>query len=76
MDEGERLLNDMQRIRDELSVYEEEVKRLNQAAVDVVPFKVRRDKLRNKVEVKAICNFVENKVSILYILNTLIYCNT
>jgi dystonin len=64
LDQGEALLKEMQQLRDELSQYEDEVQRLIDSAMDIVPLRARRERLRQPIEAIAICKFQSKEISI------------
>jgi len=64
LEEGENLLKEMQGLREELAVYEDEVQRLIEASQDIVPLRQRRERLRNPVEAVAICKYSSNTVQL------------
>merc|ERR1719278_1944071 len=64
LEDGENLLKEMQQLREELAVYEDEVQRLIEAAQDITPLRQRRERLRNPVDAVAICKYSSKTVNI------------
>ena len=62
LDEGEKLLKEMQDLRDELSHYSKVVEALFESSVEVVPLKQRGSSLSKPIAVKCICVYKEDEV--------------
>ncbi|VEN49542.1 unnamed protein product, partial [Callosobruchus maculatus] len=60
LDVGERLLQGMQALRDELNVFGDQVQALTARAQDIVPLKQRRQPITRPITVTAICNYKQN----------------
>lgn len=63
LDVGERLLQGMQALRDELNTFGDQVQALKTRAQNVVPLKQRRQPITRPMNVTAICNYKKNDVS-------------
>lgn len=63
LDEGEKLLKEMQDIREDLSHYSNVVEALLERSRDVVPLKQRRQAVRQPISVTSICNYKHVEVS-------------
>ncbi|CAL1283115.1 unnamed protein product [Larinioides sclopetarius] len=64
IDEGERLMREMQDLRDELSHYSNVVSSLIERSKDVVPLKQRRQPLPRPLRVTAVCSFKQQSMSV------------
>ncbi|XP_050294632.1 dystonin isoform X32 [Anthonomus grandis grandis] len=64
LDVGERLLQGMQALRDELNTFGDQVQTLVQRAQTVVPLKQRRQPITRPMSVTAICNYKKNDFAI------------
>ncbi|KAG8192780.1 hypothetical protein JTE90_019099 [Oedothorax gibbosus] len=64
IDEGERLMREMQELRDELSHYSNVVSSLIERSKDVVPLKQRRQPLPRPLRVTSVCSFKQNSMSV------------
>lgn len=64
LDEGEKLLKEMQDLREDLSHYSSVVEALYERAREVVPLKQRRQALRQPMSVTCICNYKQADVSL------------
>lgn len=64
LDQGERLLQGMQSLRDDLNIFGDTVQGLTVQAQDVVPLKQRRQPVTRPLPVKAICNYKQANVRI------------
>lgn len=64
LDSGERLLQGMQSLRDELNAFGDRVQELTVRAQQVLPLKQRRQPVTRPLLVRAICNYKQNNVSI------------
>lgn len=62
LDVGERLLQGMQALREELNAFGDQVQALIARAQSVVPLKQRRQPIMKPLTVKAICNYKKNDV--------------
>lgn len=62
LDQGERLLQGMQSLRDELNSFGDTVQNLTVQAQEVVPLKQRRQPVTRPLPVKAICNYKQTNV--------------
>lgn len=71
LDIGERLLQGMQSLRDELNSFGDRVQELSVRAQEVLPLKQRRQPVTRPLTVTAICNYKQNNVS--NFLNILYY---
>ncbi|XP_048523580.1 dystonin isoform X32 [Dendroctonus ponderosae] len=60
LDVGERLLQGMQALRDELNTFGDQVQALKARAQNVVPLKQRRQPITRPMNVTAICNYKKN----------------
>ncbi|XP_065166739.1 dystonin isoform X7 [Atheta coriaria] len=60
LDQGERLLQGMQSLRDELNVFGDTVQQLAARAEEVVPLKLRRQPVTRPITVKALCSYKQN----------------
>lgn len=63
LDVGERLLQGMQALRDELNTFGDQVQTIIARAQTVVPLKQRRQPITRPMTVTAICNYKKNDVS-------------
>lgn len=63
LDVGERLLQGMQNLRDELNTFGDQVQALTARAQDIVPLKQRRQPVTRPLTVTAICNYKQNNVT-------------
>lgn len=63
LDQGERLLQGMQNMRDELNAFSDTVQALTAQALEVVPLKLRRQPVTRPLPVQAICNYKQANVS-------------
>lgn len=63
LDSGERLLQGMQALRDELNTFGDQVQVLTARAQEIVPLKQRRQPVTRPLTVTAICNYKQNNVS-------------
>ena len=77
LDEGEKLLKEMQDLREDLSHYSSVVEALMERSREVVPLKQRRQSLRQPITVTSICNYkqveVTLKITVLLFINILYY---
>ncbi|KAK9887502.1 hypothetical protein WA026_023054 [Henosepilachna vigintioctopunctata] len=64
LDVGERLLQGMQALRDELNTFGDQVQALTARAQDIVPLKQRRQPVTRPLTVTAICNYKQNNFAI------------
>lgn len=64
IDEGERLMKEMQELRDELSHYSNVVSSLIERSKDIAPLKQRRQPLPRPLRVTAVCSYKQASVSI------------
>ncbi|XP_046442954.1 microtubule-actin cross-linking factor 1-like isoform X9 [Daphnia pulex] len=64
LDEGEKLLKEMQDLREDLSHYSSVVEALYERSREVVPLKQRRSSLRQPIAVTSICIYKQVEVSI------------
>ena len=64
MDEGGKLLKDMQDIREDLSHYYSGVEALVERSHEIVPLKQRKQPVRQAMTVVSICNYKQVKISI------------
>lgn len=75
LDEGEKLLKEMQDLREDLSHYSSVVEALMERSREVVPLKQRRQSLRQPITVTSICNYkqveVTLKITVLLFINIL-----
>lgn len=62
LDVGERLLQGMQALRDELNTFGNQIQNLTTRAQDIVPLKQRRQPVTRPLSVYAICNYKQNNV--------------
>jgi len=62
LDEGEKLLKEMQDLREDLSHYSSVVEALMERSREVVPLKQRRQSLRQPLTVTSICNYKQVEV--------------
>jgi len=62
LDEGEKLLKEMQDLREDLSHYSSVVEALMERSREVVPLKQRRKSLRQPITVTSICNYKQVEV--------------
>ncbi|XP_049817745.1 dystonin isoform X11 [Aethina tumida] len=60
LDVGEKLLQGMQALRDELNSFGDQVQTLSNRAQEVVPLKQRRQPVTRPLNVTAICNYKQN----------------
>ncbi|KAG5872490.1 hypothetical protein JTB14_037535 [Gonioctena quinquepunctata] len=60
LDVGERLLQGMQALRDELNIFGDQVQELTARAQDIVPLKQRRQPVTRPLSVTAVCNYKQN----------------
>uniref|UniRef100_A0A6P7F8X5 Dystonin isoform X26 n=1 Tax=Diabrotica virgifera virgifera TaxID=50390 RepID=A0A6P7F8X5_DIAVI len=60
LDVGEKLLQGMQNLRDELNNFGDQVQALTARAQDIVPLKQRRQPVTRPMTVTAICNYKQN----------------
>ncbi|GIY98984.1 plectin [Caerostris extrusa] len=65
IDEGERLMREMQDLRDELSHYSNVVSSLIERSKDVVPLRQRRQPLPRPLRVTAVCSFKQQSMSVI-----------
>lgn len=72
LDAGERLLQGMQALRDELNAFGDRVQELSGRAQEVLPLKQRRQPVTRPLIVRAICNYKQNNVSIQLPINKVI----
>ncbi len=63
LDVGEKLLEGMQQLRDELNSFGDQVQTLTGRAQDIYPLKQRRQPVTRPLIVKAICSYKQNTVS-------------
>lgn len=63
LDVGEKLLQGMQNLRDELNNFGDQIQTLTARAQDIVPLKQRRQPVTRPITVTAICNYKQNNVS-------------
>lgn len=63
IDAGERLLQGMQALRDELNSFGDQVQVLTARAQEILPLKQRRQPVTRPISVIAICNYKQNNVS-------------
>ncbi|XP_035227819.1 dystonin-like, partial [Stegodyphus dumicola] len=64
IDEGERLMKEMQELRDELSHYSNVVSSLIERSKDIAPLKQRRQPLPRPLRVTAICSYKQQSMSV------------
>ncbi len=64
LDEGEKLLKEMQDLREDLSHYSNVVEALHERSREVVPLKQRRQSLRQPITVTSICNYKQVEVNL------------
>lgn len=64
LDIGERLLEGMQALRDELNIFGDQVQALTVRAQDIVPLKQRMQPITRPLTVHTICNYKQNNVSL------------
>lgn len=67
LDQGERLLQGMQALREELNTFGDQVQALCARAQDIFPLKQRKQPVTRPISVVAICNYKQSNVSIFYI---------
>jgi len=65
LDEGEKLLKEMQDLREDLSHYSSVVEALYERSREVVPLKQRRSSLRQPIAVTSICIYKQVEVPII-----------
>ena len=65
LDEGEKLLKEMQDLREDLSHYSSVVEALYERSREVVPLKQRRSSLRQPITVTSICIYKQVEVRII-----------
>lgn len=63
LDVGERLLEGMQTLRDELNTFGDQVQSLTARAQDIAPLKQRSQPVTRPLNVHVICNYKQNNVS-------------
>lgn len=63
LDQGEKLLQGMQYMREELNAFGDSVQQLIVQAQEVVPLKLRRQPVTRPLPVQAICNYKQANVS-------------
>lgn len=63
LDVGERLLQGMQALKDELNAFGDQVQALIARSQDIVPLKQRRQPVTRPLNVVAVCNYKQNNVS-------------
>lgn len=63
LDQGERLLQGMQALRDELNSFGDQLQTLSAKAHEIYPLKQRRQPVTRPLNVVAICNYKQNNVS-------------
>lgn len=68
LDVGERLLEGMQSLRDELNTFGDQVQALTGRSQDIVPLKQRSQPVTRPLTVHVICNYKQNNVSFITIL--------
>lgn len=66
LDEGEKLLKEMQDLREDLSHYSSVVEALYERSREVVPLKQRRSSLRQPITVTSICIYKQVEVRIIF----------
>ena len=62
LDDGEKLLQGMQTLRDELNNFGDTVQNLIQQGQQVVPLKLRRQPVVRPLPVQSICNYKQSNV--------------
>lgn len=75
LDVGEKLLQGMQALRDELNSFGDQVQTLSNRAQEVVPLKQRRQPVTRPLNVTAICNYKQNNVRFTYCFLTHLLTN-
>lgn len=75
LDEGEKLLKEMQDLREDLSHYSSVVEALYERSREVVPLKQRRSSLRQPITVTSICIYKQVEVRALSALLVHLYCH-
>lgn len=78
IDEGERLMKEMQELRDQLSHYSNLVSSLIERSKDIAPLKQRRQPLPRPLRVTSICTYKQATVSVFQLfpsVDEIIYCN-
>lgn len=63
LDIGERLLEGMQALRDELNIFGDQVQALTARTQDIAPLKQRSQPVTRPLTVHVICNYKQNNVS-------------
>lgn len=63
LDQGERLLQGMQALRDELNTFSDSVQHLSEVATTIVPLKQRRQPVTRPLPVNAACSYKQSNVS-------------
>ncbi|XP_015906702.2 microtubule-actin cross-linking factor 1, isoforms 1/2/3/4 isoform X2 [Parasteatoda tepidariorum] len=64
IDEGERLMKEMQDLRDELSHYSNVVSSLIERSKDIAPLKQRRQPLPRPLRITAVCSFKQQSMTV------------
>lgn len=68
LDQGERLLQGMQALREELNTFGDQVQALCARAQDIYPLKQRKQPVTRPLTVVAICNYKQSNVSSYFLL--------
>lgn len=73
LDQGERLLQGMQSLREELNTFGDQVQTLCARAQEIYPLKQRKQPVTRPLTVVAICNYKQSNVSFFFYM---LYRNT
>lgn len=73
IDIGERLLQGMQSLRDELNAFGDQVQVLTARAQEILPLKQRKQPVTRPITVIAICNYKQNNVRIFSSVHSLFF---
>ena len=63
LDEGERLIREIQEMQNELTKYHEQLDSLETRSTDIVPLKARRELVQHPTYVTALCAYKQLNVS-------------